>query len=51
MSNPSEQQPGGEMGRGSNPFRSEDDTARMVLGCIQLFTFAIAILLLVMVTA
>jgi hypothetical protein len=34
-----------------NPFRSEDDNAKIVLGCVQLFTFAIAILMLIVVSA
>jgi hypothetical protein len=49
MWNPKELRPVGETERKPNPFRSEDDTARMVLGCVQLFTFMIAILMLLVV--
>jgi hypothetical protein len=39
------------MERGQNPFRSEDETPRMILGAVQVFTFAIALLMLLMVSA
>lgn len=35
---------------GSNPFKNEDETPKMVLGCVQLFTFAVALLLLLVVS-
>lgn len=38
------------MERESNPFKS-DDTARVILGSLQVFTFAIAIMLLLAVSA
>lgn len=39
------------MERGQNPFRNEDDDAKIVLGCVQLFTFAVALLMLLVVAA
>lgn len=39
----------GEMARDSNPFKSDEDQ-RVILGCVQLFVFAIALLMLLVVS-
>lgn len=38
------------MERNSNSFRNEDENARIVLGCVQLFTFAVALMMLLVVS-
>jgi len=50
MWSPNEQHQDGAMERGQNPFRNEDETPRMVLGAIQVFTFAIALFMLFVIS-
>lgn len=51
MSNPSALPPGGPEAPRSNPFKNEDETAKLILGIVQVLTFAVAICILALVMA